>query len=80
MNSSKKEQINFIINALANLAIRNHYQCEDNWYSCPKSEDGCSNDNYNKTECNCGADEINIAIENLRQLLLDCINKESKEV
>lgn len=21
-----------------------HYACDDNWYSCPKSEDGCANE------------------------------------
>ncbi len=40
---------------------RNHYECEDSWYSCPKSEAGCA-DEYQK-ECNCGADERNAKID-----------------
>lgn len=35
-----------------------HYGCEDAWYSCPKHEDGCANDNQG-TECICGADDAN---------------------
>jgi hypothetical protein len=38
-----------------------HYSCEDNWYSCPKSEDGCCNDMWD--ECNCGADKHNAILE-----------------
>jgi len=41
---------------------RSHYYCEDSWYSCPKSEDGCS-DKRQGNECNCGADEKNAAID-----------------
>ena len=29
-----------------------HYWCEDTWYSCPESAEGCANDD--ETECNCG--------------------------
>jgi hypothetical protein len=51
---------------------RTHYYCEDNWYSCPKHEDGCAND-YEGDECNCGADkanaEIDVAITALRQAI-----------
>jgi len=35
-----------------------HYYCEDNWYSCPKAEDGCA-DTTKGTKCNCGADSLN---------------------
>ena len=34
-----------------------HHECEDGWYSCPKSEYGCLDEGAGK-ECNCGADEI----------------------
>lgn len=51
---------------------RDHYYCEDRWYSCPKHEDGCANDSEGN-ECNCGADkanqEIDSAIAALRQAL-----------
>ena len=37
---------------------------EDNWYSCPKAPDGCSNEDRG-TECLCGADEWNAKIDEL---------------
>lgn len=49
-------------NELEKLRIA-HYSCEDNWYSCPKSEDGCCNDMWPKDECNCGADKHNAILE-----------------
>ncbi len=51
------------------LALRNHYSCEDSWYSCPKDVDGCANDNAG-TECNCGADSHNLEVEEVYQILL----------
>lgn len=51
---------------------RSHYYCEDTWYSCPKHEDGCSNE-AEADECNCGADkaneQIDLAITALRQAI-----------
>jgi hypothetical protein len=51
---------------------RNHYYCEDTWYSCPKHEDGCANESAGN-DCDCGADETNqiidFAIASLRQAL-----------
>ena len=32
-----------------------HYYCEDSWYSCPLSEEGCADDS--KSGCCCGAEE-----------------------
>jgi hypothetical protein len=43
-------------------AKRSHYSCDDCWYSCPKSEDGCCNKSQGP-ECNCGADEHNARID-----------------
>ena len=37
-----------------------HLSCEDIWYSCPKSEEGCADDRQD--ECNCGADYYNSII------------------
>lgn len=34
-----------------------HYECEDCWYSCPLSADGCCNENEAKDVCTCGRDE-----------------------
>jgi hypothetical protein len=38
-----------------------HKECEDGFYSCPLSTEGCLND-YSKG-CTCGADEHNAAID-----------------
>lgn len=38
-----------------------HHCCEDSWYSCPKHEDGCSDDQQDT--CNCGADSHNAIID-----------------
>jgi hypothetical protein len=43
---------------------RNHYSCEDSWYSCPKAEDGCSNEAAG-TDCDCGADKFNSEIDSV---------------
>jgi len=42
---------------------REHLQCEDPWYSCPKSGQ-CFNDNAGDC-CTCGADDINEAIDKM---------------
>jgi hypothetical protein len=52
---------------------RNHYSCEDSWYSCPKAEDGCSNEAAG-TDCDCGADEFNSEIDSV----IDAARKEKK--
>lgn len=49
---------------LAKLARQDHYTCEDRWYSCPKSLDGCANDSVGD-ECTCGADSHNDKIDEL---------------
>lgn len=53
---------------LACLARKQHYYCEDSWYSCPKATDGCANDSAGD-ECNCGADEHNANVDALMQQL-----------
>lgn len=51
--------------SLKELALREHYYCDDCWYSCPKyPEDGCCNDEAG-TDCNCGVDEHNKKVEEL---------------
>lgn len=47
--------------ALESLRSR-HYECEDRWYSCPESEDGCADDRQGD-ECNCGANRRNEIID-----------------
>lgn len=41
---------------------RSHRECDDCWYSCPKSERGCCNESQGD-DCNCGADEHNAEVE-----------------
>jgi len=38
-----------------------HYTCEDCWYSCPLSAEGCCDER--EKECNCGAEKHNAAID-----------------
>jgi len=40
---------------------RRHHECEDCWYSCPLSEDGCCDDT--QKGCNCGAKEHNARLD-----------------
>jgi len=50
------EHIDKIINAIEALK-RGHSECDDPWYSCPKSKDGCADDS--QEGCTCGADYVN---------------------
>ncbi len=43
---------------------RHHTYCDDCWYSCPKAEDGCCNDQAGD-ECNCGADKHNAILDGI---------------
>jgi len=62
-----------IVNKLISAAKIEHYSCEeDNWYSCPKSKNGCSNDDI-FGECNCGADNHNLIIDLLKKELSEYI-------
>lgn len=58
----RDEQIRKLTEALEKLR-RKHDECEDSWYSCPKSEDGCSNDGKPKDSCDCLADYTNGIID-----------------
>jgi len=59
---TKEDKLRDIIKELAKLAYKEHYYCEDSYYSCPLSCEGCSNDSYPEGTCNCGADEHNAKI------------------
>lgn len=63
-----------IINEILSLKVR-HYECEDSWYSCPKSDYGCC-DESKGNECYCGADDknakIDIIVEELKKKLDIC--------
>ena len=47
----------------AEAVIGKHYECEDSWYSCPLSEEGCANDGEDKTRCNCGRDDRKVQLK-----------------
>lgn len=49
-----------------------HYICEDCWYSCPKSEEGCCDEQYSKDVCTCGADNRNSKID---LIIAELLNK-----
>lgn len=58
-----------------------HYECEDSWYSCPLSEDGCANDA--NTECNCDAMDVanlKAAYLELRELALQVFHGDTREI
>ena len=57
-----------LITELVELAKRPHYQCEDSWYSCPMSQDGCANDAAEG--CDCGANDHNAKVGVIATLLL----------
>lgn len=51
------------------LAIeQTHVDCDDGWYSCPKSFSGCLDDQAGP-ECNCGADEWNARVRAAKDIL-----------
>lgn len=45
-----------------------HHTSPDDWYSCPKSEDGCADPEQGK-KCNCGADLFNARLDNIIVML-----------
>jgi len=44
--------------------VMQHKECDDRWYSCPLSEEGCANESV--SGCSCGAEKAN---EERRSLL-----------
>ena len=63
------DKLKSLVEELAQAGKRSHHECEDSWYSCPKSPDGCSNESEGE-DCNCGADSCNARIDNLSCSLL----------
>lgn len=57
---SKHQHSCDFVHLLASLELlrRRHDECEDCWYSCPKSGE-CCNDDLDPEKCNCGADRHN---------------------
>lgn len=46
-----------------------HYQCEDRWYSCPKSEEGTSNEYVDQDRCICDAEDHNKKLDEIIKYL-----------
>jgi hypothetical protein len=57
------------IKELLNSLHRKHLECEDCWYSCPKSDEGCCDSDKDKNVCDCGADYTNNKIDEILSLL-----------
>ena len=58
-----------LIELIKSMKSEKHYEnTEDNWYSCPKAPDGCSDDHAGK-DCNCGVDKLNKTIDEVLALL-----------
>lgn len=65
-----KAELRQCIAELGKLAIKDHFWVDgDNWYSCPKAPEGCSDDQWPKGVCNCGADKHNAKVEAILKLL-----------
>jgi hypothetical protein len=61
------ENIDKALQLLSKL-YEKHYECEDCWYSCPKSDEGCCNE-YAEDGCTCGADKHNALIDEIMNIL-----------
>lgn len=55
-----------------------HYECEDRWYSCPLSDDGCGNE-AEGNECNCVAEKHNAILDGIIQHLKAAQSTAAKE-
>ncbi len=75
MNAEKRGLLVSLIQ-LKCLAIRDHYSCDDTFYSCPKSSEGCCNESKGN-KCNCGADDHNKEVERIFKKMKQLIEKDS---
>lgn len=57
------------LEAAASKISTTHRSCEDPWYSCSKSEGGCLADGDVPSDCSCGADEGQEAVNLIREVL-----------
>ena len=55
----------WLLEKLEELRV-SHYNCGGSWYSCPKSSEGCADEEAGD-ECNCGADRRNAVVDELIQ-------------
>lgn len=66
------EDLKVKIDSLCDLAERKHLECEDSWYSCPKSAEGCANEDAGD-KCTCGADSRNEQIAEIKDRILETL-------
>ena len=64
-DSTMNSKIHQLLQQLEAITFEKHHGCEDRWYSCPKHPDGCSDDQFPKDVCNCGADQRNAEVSSL---------------
>lgn len=58
----EKDIIKELLKFIDENCRQKHYYCEDSWYNCPKTPEGCA-DILAGIECNCGADLKNKKID-----------------
>ena len=63
LESALLAEIERLRDALKSLRIDKHAECDDCWYSCPKSDSGCCDRDQPKDECTCGMDAQNEIID-----------------
>jgi len=56
-----------LTSVLREMRKRKHYECEDPWYSCPLSDEGCSNPNHGD-DCTCIVSQIHDWADRLEAL------------
>lgn len=59
--SAAEQRAEAMKRALMDLRHTQHYECEDPWYSCPLSPDGCANEQ--QVGCTCGTEAHNNRID-----------------
>ena len=57
-----RQKTELLRNFLLSQKGTEHYECEDCWYSCPKSGE-CCDDRLGKDVCTCGLDKRNEEID-----------------
>jgi hypothetical protein len=65
----QSEQISLAIEQLIAMKEEKHYECKDDeYYSCPKSDNGCGDDMAGP-ECDCGLDKRHAKIDQVIRIL-----------
>lgn len=66
----KPQQRRLLVELLA-VSLREHYYCEDGWYTCPAHPQGSANENLPPDVCLCGAQEHNALISEIVAKILE---------